>query len=311
LSSSTAGRSRSSSSDRSLSRSPSQHSRSKSRSPTNDKKRRSRSHGSSDDDGGDSKKSRSASTITSGAHNNTTSTTTIANGKLTKDQRTIFVSQLVMKTEERDIKKYFRKKLGCKVNDVQLLRDRRTGRHKGCAYVELGRLEDVRIALAASGSIPGFQRFPILVKASEAEKNYGLDGGLCVGGSIVGGATTMMTTTSTVTAQFPLSSSTASAPAATIMTGSTISSNGLNKRIEAQKVYIGNIDRNVTQAQLYTIFCQFGDLEKVTLQVDTATGISKGYAFLSFKDPKVANLAIQCMAGQVLASRPMHYRSYL
>ena len=192
------------------------------------------------------------------------------NGSITKDQRTIFVSQLVMKANERDIKRFFRKTLGCKVNDVQLLRDKRTGRHKGCAYVELGRLEDIPTAVAATGKQPDFQRFPILVKASEAEKNYGIDG-----------------------------------PSANVSLPIQVPVTGLTKRIEAQKVYNGSIDRNVTQAQLYAIFSQFGDLEKVTLQVDTATGMSKGFAFLSFKDPKVANLAIQAMSGQVLAGRPL------
>jgi RNA-binding protein 39 len=168
-----------------------------------------------------------------------------------------------MKTQERDIKRYF-KSLGCKVNDVQLLRDRRSGRHKGCAYVELGRVDDIPNAVAASGKTPGFQRFPILVKASEAEKNFGVDGTLI-----------------------------------------EIPSTGLTKIVEAQKVYVGSIDRGVTQAQLYAIFSQFGSLDKVTLQLDNATGVSKGFAFLSYKDPKVANLAIQSMSGQILAGRPL------
>lgn len=187
-----------------------------------------------------------------------------------------------MKTEEGDIKRYFRKAVGCKVNDVQLLRDKRTGRHKGSAYVELGRLEDVPRAVSASGKTPEFQRFPILVKASEAEKNYGGGMGLGLGlgmGLGVDGVQSKI----------------------------DVPSSSLTKRIEAQKVYVGSVDRNVTQAQLYAIFSQFGNLEKVTLQVDTSTGMSKGFAFLSYKDPKVANLAIQAMSGQVLAGRPLHH----
>lgn len=252
-------RSRSSSSDASR-RSSVSRSRSVSRSPEGNsprvrKRSRSESQGSERSQGSDGrKKSRSENKEEQDE-----------NHELTKDRRTIFVSQLVMKTTERDIKKHFKKHHNCKVNDVQLLRDKRTGRHKGCAYVELGRLEDVPRAVAASGKTPEFQRFPILVKASEAEKNYGVDG----------------------------------------MTPVEVTATGLTKRVEAQKVYIGSVDRNVTQAQLYAIFSQFGDLEKVTLQVDSTTGMSKGFAFLSYKDPKVANLAIQAMSGQVLAGRPL------
>jgi RNA-binding proteins (RRM domain) len=161
-----------------------------------------------------------------------------------------------MKADERDIRRYFRKKLGFKVNDVILLRDKRTGRHKGCAYVELANLGDVDRVMEASGKIPDFQRFPIMIKASETNKHkrQAVDTDI---------------------------------------------------RIEAQKVYIGNIDQNITQSQLYAIFSQFGELERVLLQVDIATGLSKGYAFLSYHDPKVSNLAIVAMSGQMLGNKAM------
>lgn len=41
------------------------------------------------------------------------------------------------------------------------------------------------------------------------------------------------------------------------------------------------------------------------MQMDASTGVSKGFAFLQFRDPKSANLAIQSMNGQTLAGRPM------
>jgi len=50
-----------------------------------------------------------------------------------KDKRTVFVSQLVMRSTEKDIRRYFQKKVKCKVKEVILLRDRRTGQHKGSA----------------------------------------------------------------------------------------------------------------------------------------------------------------------------------
>ena len=173
-----------------------------------------------------------------------------------------------MKADDYDIRRYFKRKVGVKVNDVILLRDKRTGRHKGIAYVELGSLENVDTALKVSGKTPDFQRFPILVKRTEAEKN-------------IAGV-----------------SATPSSDSAYQLTPE-------GKRIEAQKVYVGSIDRAVTQAQLYTLFSQFGTLDNVLLQMDMATGISKGFAFLSFRDPKDANLAIQTMSGQLLAGRPL------
>ena len=216
----------------------------------------------------------SSSSADEKASKKTTSTDVSA---LTNDQHTVFVTQLVMRTVEKDIRRYFRRKVGCHVNEVILLKDKRTGRHKGCAYVQLGTIEDVQKAVSVSGQPPDFQRFPILVKASEAEKNYII----------------------------PASSSTVTAK---MMGNATISGPMMNsdgKLIEAQKVYVGSLDPSVSEEHLFALYSQFGQLEKVSMQMEPATRVTRGYAFLSFRDPKEANLAIQTMSNQVLAGRPM------
>jgi RNA-binding protein 23/39 len=230
--------------------------RSRSRSRSSNDSRSSRSFSSYS-----SRSSRSSSVSSS---DSSTSAAAAAAAPLTKDQRTVFVSQLVMRANERDIKKYFQAH-SLKINDIIMLRDKRTGRHKGCAYVELRDLSDVPKAVLLSNVAPDFQKFPLLIKASEAEKNY-----------------------------------VAAAPAPLLLTTPTPS--GAPK---AQKVYLGNLDPRVTQDQLYTLFSTFGPLESVQLQVDTATGVSRGFCFLGFHDARDANLAIQTMAGQLLAGRPM------
>jgi len=220
-------------------------------------------------------------------------------GALTKDQRTVFVSQLVMRADEGDIRGFFERKARCRVNDVILLRDRRTGRHKGCAYVELGRLSDVQRAVTTDSTVPDFQRFPILVRASEAEKNYeaALGNAVLMGTAAAGfGA-----------AGSDLSNIAALAGGLTTSAMLNLSVPGIasNKKSEAQNVYVGSIDRCVTQAQLYALFSQFGVLDKVALQMDTTTGMSRGFAFLSYRDSRDANLAIQTMSGQKLAGRAL------
>ena len=206
-----------------------------------------------------------------------------------KDQRTVFVQQLVQRTTERDLKKFFRKQ-ELKVNEVILLRDKRTGRHKGCAYVEMRRMEDVPKAVALSNQVPSFQRFPILVKASEAEKNY-----LSQGAAV---ATAPLTAAQAAQkGDLPITTNLVAKPPPLV---------GPNGKLqESQKVYVGSLDPSVTQEHLFLLYSQFGYLDKVALQMDTNTGISKGFAFLSFHDPKEAFLAIQTMSGQVLAGRPM------
>jgi RNA-binding protein 23/39 len=198
---------------------------------------------------------------------------------LSKDQRTVFISQLVMRTTEKDVRRYFNKKVGCKVNEIILLRDRKSRTHKGCGYVQFARIEDVVKAIAVSGIPPDFQRFPILVKESEAERNYVVP----LSSSVVTPSMLGTTTTQVIT---PF-----------------IDKNG--KQVESQKVYVGGLDPTVTDEHLLAIFSQFGQLDKVNMQIDPATNISRGYAFLSYRDPKDANLAIQTMAGQVIAGRPM------
>lgn len=205
-----------------------------------------------------------------------------ADGKMdestfSKDQRTVFVSQLVMRATEKDIRRYFRRKVGCKVNEVILLRDKRTGNHKGGAYIEMGRIEDVNKAVAVTGQPPDFQRFPILVKASEAEKNYVIPASSAVVTATMMGAS--------------------SSPAPFLTTDGRV--------VESQKVYVGGLDPNVSEEHLFALFSQFGELEKVTMQMDPGTQVRRGFAFLSFKDPKVANLAIQIMSNKPLAARPM------
>jgi RNA-binding protein 23/39 len=89
---------------------------------------------------------------------------------LTKDQRTIFVSQLTNKVNESILKDFFGV-IG-EVNNVIMLRDKNTGRHKGFAYVEMKDLECISNCLLFNNVVPDFQKYPILVKASEAEKNF-------------------------------------------------------------------------------------------------------------------------------------------
>mmetsp|Transcript_18101 Transcript_18101/g.20870 ORF Transcript_18101/g.20870 Transcript_18101/m.20870 type:complete len:630 (-) Transcript_18101:629-2518(-) len=279
VSSRSSGRSNRSRRSRSYSRSLS---RSRSRSPSRRHRRRSRSRSYSSDSrsrhSDDSRSPSPSSSVSSAMSKSSFSDEEPIETRnaMTKDQRTVFVSQLVMRTEESDVIKYFRKNLGCKVNEVIVLRDKRTGRHKGCAYVELGRLEDVPKAVEVSGQPPDFQRFPILIKASEAEKNYVL-----------------------TNAQSTLTAKQMGARDHTPL----LTSNG--KLIESQKVYLGNLDPHVTQEILYSIFSAFGHLIKVSIQMDPTTAVSRGFAFLSYRDPKHANLAIHTMSGQMLVGRPV------
>ena len=75
-----------------------------------------------------------------------------------------------MKVQEHQLKAFFGQ-LG-QVRDVIMIRDKNTGKHKGFAYVEMGDIDVIPNCLLLNNIVPDFQKFPILVKASEAEKNF-------------------------------------------------------------------------------------------------------------------------------------------
>lgn len=69
---------------------------------------------------------------------------------------------------DRDVYEFFSKEAG-KVRDVSVIRDSRTGKSKGVAYVEFYLQESVIKALGCNGR--AIRGFPIRVQASGAEKN--------------------------------------------------------------------------------------------------------------------------------------------
>lgn len=96
--------------------------------------------------------------------------------EVTRDARTVFVSSLVVRATEQDVKAFF-EAVG-KVKDVQLIKDK-SGKSKGFGYVEFAELDSVPPALVLSGRNFCMKHkgctcsgLPVLVKPSEAEKNY-------------------------------------------------------------------------------------------------------------------------------------------
>jgi RNA-binding protein 39 len=85
-----------------------------------------------------------------------------------RDDCTVLVMCLHHKAGEREVYEFFSKNSG-KVRDVQIIRDSRTQRSKGIAYVEFYLTESVLKSLACSGQL--LMGTPIRVQASQAEKN--------------------------------------------------------------------------------------------------------------------------------------------
>mmetsp|Transcript_73717 Transcript_73717/g.159416 ORF Transcript_73717/g.159416 Transcript_73717/m.159416 type:complete len:440 (-) Transcript_73717:74-1393(-) len=86
----------------------------------------------------------------------------------TRGDRTVMIVCLHHKADERDVYEFFSTNAG-KVRDVQIIRDARTGRSKGLAYIEFYLQEATLKALALSGQPIKGQA--VRVQPSQAEKN--------------------------------------------------------------------------------------------------------------------------------------------
>ncbi|KAJ6838162.1 putative RNA-binding protein 39 isoform X1 [Iris pallida] len=84
-----------------------------------------------------------------------------------RDQRTVFVYQICLKADERQVYEFFSS--AGKVRDVRIIMDRNSGRSKGVGYVEFYDAMSVPMAISLSGQPLLGQA--VMVKPSEAEKN--------------------------------------------------------------------------------------------------------------------------------------------
>ncbi|XP_029911434.1 RNA-binding protein 39-like isoform X2 [Myripristis murdjan] len=84
------------------------------------------------------------------------------------------------------------------------------------------------------------------------------------------------------------------------------SANNLQKGSSGpMRLYVGSLHFNITEDMLRGIFEPFGRIEGIQLMMDSETGRSKGYGFISFADAECAKKALEQLNGFELAGRPM------
>jgi RNA recognition motif-containing protein len=73
-------------------------------------------------------------------------------------------------------------------------------------------------------------------------------------------------------------------------------------------VWVGSLDENVNEKQLFRKFSKFGMVSSVKIQRDSATGKSKGFGWVNFNLREAAELSAAKMAGVALYGSPIKTR---
>ncbi|XP_067620400.1 RNA-binding protein 39 isoform X2 [Eurosta solidaginis] len=71
------------------------------------------------------------------------------------------------------------------------------------------------------------------------------------------------------------------------------------------RLYVGSLHFNITEDMLRGIFEPFGKIDTIQLIMDTETGRSKGYGFITYHNAEDAKKALEQLNGFELAGRPM------
>src|SRR5215831_13001896 len=69
------------------------------------------------------------------------------------------------------------------------------------------------------------------------------------------------------------------------------------------KVFVGNLDFKVTEADLQDAFAAHGTVVEANLVTDRATGQPRGFAFVTMSSPEEAQKAINALNGKELGGR--------
>jgi len=77
------------------------------------------------------------------------------------------------------------------------------------------------------------------------------------------------------------------------------------KQLQPTRLYVGGLHTNVTDQDVESMFTEFGDVDFVDLHREPETGLSKGFAFVQFRDPEAAKRALVQVNGREMAGRTL------
>lgn len=78
-------------------------------------------------------------------------------------------------------------------------------------------------------------------------------------------------------------------------------------------IYVGNLDRSLSEGDVLAVMSQWGEIEDLHLVRDEKTGESRGYAFVKYEDARSCILAVDNFCGILLCGRSIrvdHVENY-
>jgi cold-inducible RNA-binding protein len=73
----------------------------------------------------------------------------------------------------------------------------------------------------------------------------------------------------------------------------------------SKKLYVGNLSFQTTEADLTSMFEQYGSVESARIITDRDTGRSKGFGFVEMSDDEAAQKAIAQLNGKEVGGRAL------
>jgi len=74
------------------------------------------------------------------------------------------------------------------------------------------------------------------------------------------------------------------------------------------KLLIRNLARNITEAELRTLFEAHGLVQSCNLVIDKKSGLSKGFGFIEMPRPGEAKAAMRTLNGQEIADKKIRVK---
>jgi len=71
------------------------------------------------------------------------------------------------------------------------------------------------------------------------------------------------------------------------------------------RLYVGNLAKSTTEAELKTLFAQAGSVASVDMVIDRTSGESKGFAFVTMSEQAEADKAISMFNAYSLADKEL------